>query len=86
MITLNVAVILMASSPSAPASLKPHDSLPSDTSTREVPITASWVIMTVVATIAVGLRLYARAFIIKATGTDDWLILTALVGSPSGCA
>jgi hypothetical protein len=39
--------------------------------------------MTVFAAITVGLRFYARTFIIRATGTDDWLILAALVGALS---
>jgi hypothetical protein len=37
------------------------------------------ILWTSLATILVGLRFYTRAFIIRGLGSDDWLMLFALV-------
>lgn len=38
-------------------------------------------VLTSVATILTLLRIYARAFIVKQMGADDWTVIAALVGS-----
>ncbi|KAK0620602.1 hypothetical protein B0T14DRAFT_430419 [Immersiella caudata] len=50
-----------------------------DTSTQQTGIIVSWAVMTVFATIAVGLRFYTRRFILRVLGVEDWLILAAMV-------
>jgi hypothetical protein len=42
---------------------------------------ACTVVMATLAAILVGLRIYCRAFIVRAMGKDDWAILVALVCS-----
>jgi len=50
--------------------------------TLQAHIIAAWVVMTTMAVITVGLRLYTRCVIRPVLGPDDWLILVAVVRPP----
>lgn len=52
-----------------------------DTSTRQAPIVAVWVVTTVLAGSAVGMRFYTRRVILHVLGAEDWLILISMVRS-----
>ncbi|KAK5652229.1 hypothetical protein OQA88_10726 [Cercophora sp. LCS_1] len=56
-----------------------------DTSTQVAQIIVVWTIMTLVAGVTVGLRFYTRRYILTVLGTEDWLILVAMILSVGTC-
>jgi len=47
---------------------------------RVKPLVVNSIVWTTLALIAISLRLFTRAFVIKKLGVDDWLMTGAMVG------
>ncbi|KAK1753616.1 hypothetical protein QBC47DRAFT_415394 [Echria macrotheca] len=58
---------------------------PQDTSTQAAGVIAAWVIMTTMSGITVCLRFYTRRAILNVLGTEDWLILVAMLLAVGAC-
>jgi len=53
--------------------------LPLDNSNQQTAIITAWVVVTVLATVTVGLRFYTRRIILHIWGPEDWLIFISMV-------